>query len=75
MLQREPFLDLIAFCHQNDIPVVVDEAHGAHLQFLTPSHPHIACALDCGADIVIQSAHKTLNSLSQTAFMHLNRGC
>lgn len=34
--------------------------------------PDPSDALSCGADIVVQSAHKSLSSLSQTALMHLN---
>ncbi|MDQ9778629.1 hypothetical protein RF400_08425, partial [Acinetobacter baumannii] len=47
----------------------VDEAHGAHLG-LAPWLPTGAVA--AGADLVIQSAHKTLPSLTQTALAHWN---
>lgn len=57
-------------CHNAGIPLIVDEAHGAHLG-LFPESGFPAGALDCGADIVVQSAHKTLPSLTQTAFLHL----
>ena len=50
---------------------LVDEAHGAHLGF-SPAFPGGAVA--AGADIVIQSLHKTLPSLTQTALAHWNRG-
>ncbi len=53
--------------HRHKIPLIVDEAHGAHFPF-TSSLPS---ALDCGADIVIQSLHKTLPSLTQTAVLHV----
>lgn len=53
--------------HRRKIPLIVDEAHGAHFPF-TSSLPS---ALDCGADIVIQSLHKTLPSLTQTAVLHV----
>ena len=55
--------------HQYGIPLIVDEAHGAHLGF-HPYFPERANAL--GADIVIQSLHKTLPSLTQTALLHMN---
>lgn len=55
--------------HQNGIPLIVDEAHGAHLGF-HELWPESACTL--GADIVIQSMHKTLPSLTQTALLHVN---
>lgn len=54
-------------CHQDGVPLLVDEAHGAHLGL--GGFP--AEALACGADVVIQSAHKTLPSLTQTALLHV----
>ncbi len=63
--------DISAICaeaHLRDIPVMVDEAHGAHLG-LGGVFP--AGAVSCGADIVIQSMHKTLPSLTQTAMLHV----
>lgn len=62
---------VVDLCHQFSAPVIVDEAHGAHIHLL--DSPSFGNALQCGADIVIQSSHKTLTSLSQTAMMHLNR--
>lgn len=55
--------------HSRNIPVIVDEAHGAHLG-LTEDFP--SGAVRAGADIVIQSVHKTLLSLTQTAVMHIS---
>lgn len=63
--------DIASICrvaHAREIPVFVDEAHGAHLG-LTQDVP--AGAIAQGADLVVQSAHKTLPSLTQTAFVHL----
>lgn len=57
-------------CHMHSIPVVIDEAHGSHLKFLNDKD--LLDGLSCGADIVVQSSHKTLNALSQCAMMHLN---
>lgn len=54
--------------HRHGIPLIVDEAHGAHFTF---GEDFPASALDCGADVVIQSLHKTLPSLTQTAVIHL----
>lgn len=54
--------------HSYHIPLIVDEAHGAHFGF------HEAFpkgALSFGADIVIHSVHKTLPSLTQTALLHM----
>ena len=56
-------------CHERGIPLLVDEAHGAHLN-LSPYFTGGAVA--AGADIVIQSLHKTLPALTQTAIIHLN---
>ncbi len=50
------------------IPLIVDEAHGAHLLF-DDYFPD--SAVECGADLVIQSTHKTLPSFTQTAVLHL----
>jgi arginine/lysine/ornithine decarboxylase len=55
--------------HRYNIPLIVDEAHGAHFPF---SHYFPDSALSCGADIVIQSLHKTLPSFTQTALLHVN---
>ena len=51
--------------HSYGIRLIVDEAHGAHLPFVGDS------AIKCGADIVIQSLHKTLPSMTQTAILHV----
>lgn len=55
--------------HDHGIPLIVDEAHGAHFSFGAGNFPE--SALQCGADLVIQSLHKTLPSLTQTAILHL----
>ena len=54
-----------------DMTVIVDEAHGAHLRF-SDSYPKCAC--ECGADIVVMSAHKTLSAMNQTALLHVMTG-
>lgn len=54
--------------HEKGIPLIVDEAHGAHFGF----HPYFPDnALKKGADVVIHSLHKTLPSLTQTALLHV----
>lgn len=55
--------------HKRGIPLIVDEAHGAHLGF----HKRFA-ENSCrqGADLIIHSVHKTLPSMTQTALLHLN---
>ncbi len=55
--------------HARDIPLIVDEAHGAHFGF-HPFFPKNANQL--GADLVIHSLHKTLPALTQTALLHIN---
>lgn len=55
--------------HEYDIPLIVDEAHGAHFGF-HPYFPQNANRL--GADVVIHSLHKTLPALTQTALIHIN---
>jgi arginine decarboxylase len=60
---------ICAVAHAKGIPVLVDEAHGAHLGF----SPYFSGgAIEGGADLVIQSLHKTLPSLTQTAIGHCN---
>lgn len=58
----------IELCHAYKIPVLVDEAHGAHL---TVSKELPASALELGADIVVQSAHKTLPAMTMASFLHM----
>ncbi len=55
--------------HKRGIPLIVDSAHGAHLGF-HPAWPENAAKL--GADLVIESLHKTLPSPTQTAILHVN---
>ncbi len=59
----------IAYCQEKGIPVLVDEAHGAHFHACTLFQPS---ALSFGADIVVQSAHKTLPAMTMASFMHVN---
>lgn len=55
--------------HEKGLPLIVDEAHGAHFGF----HPYFPESSNArGADIVIHSLHKTLPSLTQTALLHMN---
>ncbi len=54
--------------HAYNLPLIVDEAHGAHFAF---SEEFPESAISCGADVVIQSLHKTLPSFTQTALLHV----
>lgn len=54
-------------CHRHGVLLLVDNAHGAYLKFLpTSAHP-----MDMGADMVCDSAHKTLPALTGAAYLHL----
>jgi arginine decarboxylase len=59
---------LATIAHRRGVPLVVDEAWGAHFAF----HPGLPQdALSSGADIVIHGTHKTIGSLTQSAMLHL----
>lgn len=59
--------EIAELLHQRDMVLVVDEAHGAHFGF----HKDFPkSAVTQGADLVIQSLHKTLPSMTQTALLH-----
>jgi lysine decarboxylase len=59
---------LAEVAHARGVPLVVDEAWGAHLAF----HPRLpAHALSLGADVVVSSTHKIVGSLTQSAMVHL----
>lgn len=60
---------IIQFAHKNGMLVLVDEAHGAHFiggSYFPPS------AIELGADVVVQSAHKTLPAMTMGAYLHVN---
>lgn len=61
--------EMIDFSHQCDIPVLVDEAHGAHFILGNPFPPS---AVQLGADVTVQSAHKTLPAMTMGSFLHFN---
>lgn len=59
---------LARICHNSGVPLLVDEAHGAHYG----QHPALpAGALRCGADGVVQSTHKMLPALTMGAMLHV----
>lgn len=60
---------IVEIAHGRGIPVLVDEAHGAHF---IAGDPFPASALRLGADLVVQSAHKTLSAMTQASFLHVN---
>lgn len=53
---------------QHSVPLIVDEAHGAHLPFVGVENQS---ALASQADIVVHSLHKTLNAMTQTGLVHV----
>lgn len=61
--------EIARIVHEKGIPLIVDEAHGAHLGWSEEVSPN-SCQL--GADLVIHSVHKTLPSMTQTALLHVN---
>ncbi len=60
--------EIVTIAHERNCIVIVDEAHGAHFRF---SEEFPKSALEAGADLVIQSIHKTLPSLTQSAMLHV----
>ena len=62
---------LARVAHDRGVPLVVDEAWGSHLRF-SPLLPE--SALECDADLVLSSVHKLLDSLTQSAILHLGGG-
>jgi lysine decarboxylase len=59
---------IAAIAHEYNVPLLVDEAWGPHFHF----HPALPLsAMQAGADICINSTHKMLGSMSQTAMLHV----
>jgi arginine decarboxylase len=61
---------LARVAHAHGVPLIVDEAWGAHLRF---SDQLPESALEGGADLVLSSVHKLFGSLTQSAILHLGR--
>ena len=59
---------IAALTHRHGLPLLVDEAHGAHFAFHSELPPS---ALSTGADLTVQSIHKTLSALTQAAMLHV----
>lgn len=59
---------LAAVCREFEVPLLVDNAHGAYLRFL-PNEPH---PIRQGAFLCCDSAHKTLPVLTGGAYLHLS---
>lgn len=72
---------MLSICQENGIISIVDEAHGSHFAFYgekseekseNPEENAIKSAISMGADLVINSWHKTLGSMTQTAILTAN---
>ncbi|GIW22301.1 MAG: lysine decarboxylase [Candidatus Sericytochromatia bacterium] len=67
-LDLKKVIDLI---HKYNRPALIDEAHGPHFHF----HEDLPIsALKAGADMVVQSTHKILSSMTQSSILHLKEG-
>ena len=64
----QPIEKLVTYCHENNITIIVDEAHGTHFA--------LECfdknAMQLGCDISINSYHKTMPAFTQTAAINFN---
>ncbi|WP_208589131.1 aminotransferase class I/II-fold pyridoxal phosphate-dependent enzyme [Gracilibacillus suaedae] len=63
-----PIQEIIDLAHSCNITVLVDEAHGCHFSLPYLSAPS---AVELGADIVVQSAHKMTPALTMAAYLHV----
>ncbi|MBM7606593.1 arginine/lysine/ornithine decarboxylase [Metabacillus crassostreae] len=61
--------EAVELAHSCGIPVLVDEAHGAHFK---AGIEFPASAVDTGADMIVHSAHKTLPAMTMGSFLHYN---
>ncbi len=66
---QQDITELARLCHAQDAPLLVDNAHGAHLPFL-PENRH---PMALGADYCCDSAHKLLPALTGAAILHCRR--
>lgn len=63
-----PIQEIASLCHQYQLPLLIDEAHGAHLCF---HRDFPKSALESGADLVVQSTHKMLPSFTMSSMLHI----
>lgn len=64
----QPYADLV---HSYGLPLLIDEAHGAHFGH----HPGLPpSAMQAGADVAVQSTHKTLSAMTMGAMLHMQGG-
>jgi arginine/lysine/ornithine decarboxylase len=60
---------IIQYMHERSLPVLADEAHGAH--YVLEGFPD--SVLSMGADAAVQSAHKTLPAMTMGAYLHIGK--
>lgn len=63
--------EIAEICHGKGMPLLVDEAHGAHFGI---GEPFPEPSLAQGADVVVQSAHKTLPAMTMASYLHVAHG-
>ncbi|WP_035178633.1 aminotransferase class I/II-fold pyridoxal phosphate-dependent enzyme [Alkalihalobacterium bogoriense] len=61
--------EVISYAHEKGLIVLVDEAHGAHFHL---GQPFPTSCVQWGADVVVQSAHKTLPAMTMGSYLHIN---
>lgn len=62
---------IVEYAHQQNMTVLLDEAHGPHLRF----HEGLPLSgLDAGADLVVQSTHKIIGGMTQASMLHAKAG-
>ncbi len=71
-----PVREIADVCHRYGLPLIVDAAHGAHFGLYTPFEEKygMKSAIRSGADISIESLHKTLPAFTQSGVLHYRRG-
>ena len=60
---------IVEYAHEQNLTVLLDEAHGPHLRF---HHRLPESGLDAGADLVVQSTHKIIGGMTQASMLHAN---
>ncbi|WP_246364274.1 aminotransferase class I/II-fold pyridoxal phosphate-dependent enzyme [Halobacillus locisalis] len=63
-----PLKEIAQLVHEHELPLLIDEAHGVHFK-VSPSFP--TTAIDAGADVVVQSAHKMAPAMTMASFLHM----
>lgn len=63
--------EIVKVAHSYGVPVLVDEAHGAHIHF----HEELPMsAMEAGADMAATSLHKLGGSLTQSSILNVREG-